>query len=106
MHGMGLPEGKYFYNEKEYESNSGAARYLDGILIGSTMSLLEIILKFRQFTGCTFEEAINSASRNPARLLGLNKGKIEKGKDADIIILDYDNSLFLTVVNGKVVYKK
>jgi N-acetylglucosamine-6-phosphate deacetylase len=70
------------------------------------MNLLEIVLKFKQFTDCTFEEAINSASKNPAKLLGMNKGEIEKGKDADIIILDNDYSLILTIVNGKVVYRK
>jgi N-acetylglucosamine-6-phosphate deacetylase len=106
MPGIGLPEGKYLYNNKEYESKAGAAKYLDGTLIGSTMNLLEIVLKFKQFTVCTFEEAINSASKNPAKLLGMNKGEIEKGKDADIIILDNDYSLILTIVNGKVVYRK
>jgi N-acetylglucosamine-6-phosphate deacetylase len=103
---IGLPEGRYIYNGREYESKGGAARYLDGTLIGSAMSLLEIVFKFKEFTGCTLEEAINSASKNPAKLLGLNKGDIEKGKDPDIIILDNDNSVFLTIVNGKVVYRK
>jgi N-acetylglucosamine-6-phosphate deacetylase len=103
---IGLPEGRYSYNGREYESKGGAARYLNGTLIGSAMSLLEIVFKFIEFTDCTLEEAINSASKNPATLLGLNKGDIEVGKDADIIILDKDNSLFLTVVNGRVIYKK
>jgi N-acetylglucosamine-6-phosphate deacetylase len=104
MHGIGFPEGKYIYNGREYESKGGAARYLDGTLIGSTMSLLEIVFKFKEFTGCSLENAINSASKNPANLLGLNKGEIEKGKDADIIILNNDNSLFAAIVNGKVTY--
>jgi len=103
---IGLPEGRYIYNGREYESKGGAARYLDGTLIGSAMSLLEVVFKFKEFTGCTLEEAINSASKNPAKLLGLNKGDIEKGKDADIIVLDNDNSVFLTIVNGRVVYRK
>jgi len=51
------------------------------------------------------EEAINSASKNPAKLLNLNKGIIETGKDADIIILNNDYSLFVTIVNGKIVFK-
>jgi len=103
---IGLPEGRYFYNGREYESKNGAARYLNGTLIGSAMSLLEIVFKFKEFTGCSLEEAINSASKNPAKLLNLNKGEILKGKDADIIILNEDNTLFLTIVNGKVVYRK
>lgn len=103
---IGLPEGNYFYNGREYESRNGAARYLDGTLIGSTTSLLNIVLKFKQFTGCSLEQAINTASLNPARLLGLNKGSLEKGKDADIIIIDEDYSVYSTVVNGRIVFRK
>jgi N-acetylglucosamine-6-phosphate deacetylase len=103
---MGLPEGRFFYNEREYETKSGAARYLDGTLIGSAMSLLEIVLKFKEFTGCSLKEAIDSASLNPARLLKLNKGSLEKGKDADLIILNEDYSVFAAIVNGKIVYKE
>jgi N-acetylglucosamine-6-phosphate deacetylase len=103
MSGIGLPEGKYFYNNREYESKDGIARYLDGTLIGTTMSLLQIVLNFKNFTGCTLEEAINSASKNPAKLLNLNKGEIEKGKDADIIILDKDYSVFITIIGGEII---
>jgi N-acetylglucosamine-6-phosphate deacetylase len=103
---IGLPEGRYFYNGREYESKSGAARYLNGTLIGSAMSLLEIIFKFKEFTGCTLEEAINSASKHPAKLLGLNKGEIAEGKDADLIIIDNNNSVYMTIIHGKVVYSK
>ena len=106
VQGIGLPEGRYFYNGREYESRNGAARYLDGTLIGSTTTLLNIVLKFMQFTGCTLEQAINSASLNPAKLLGLNKGELEKGKDADIIILDEDFSVFASIISGKLVYRK
>lgn len=103
---MGLPEGRFFYNEREYETKSGAARYLDGTLIGSAMSLLQIVLKFKEFTECSLKEAIDSASLNPARLLKLNKGSLEAGKDADIIILNEDYSVFASIVNGVVVYKE
>ncbi len=103
MNGIGMPEGKYFYNGKEYESKNGIAHYLDGTLIGTTMSLLQIVSNFKKFTGCTLEEAINSASKNPAKLFNLNKGKIEKGKDADIIILNNDFLNLITIIGGKVI---
>lgn len=104
VQGIGLPEGKYVYNGREYVSKNGVARYTDGTLIGSTMSLLEIVFKFKEFTGCSLEDAINSSSKNPADLLGLNKGEIKKDRDADIIILNNDNSLFTSIVMGKIVY--
>ncbi|RJP65691.1 MAG: N-acetylglucosamine-6-phosphate deacetylase [Ignavibacteriales bacterium] len=105
---IGLPEGNYVYNGREYTSKNGAARYLDGTLIGSAMSLANIALKFWKFTGCSFDEAINSASKNPAVLLGIydRKGSIDINKDADLIVFDKDYSIYATIIGGKVVYKK
>jgi N-acetylglucosamine-6-phosphate deacetylase len=105
---IGLPEGNYFYNGREYTSKNGAARYLDGTLIGSAMSLANIALKFWKFTGCSFDEAINSASKNPAVLLGIydKKGSIDINKDADLIVFDEDYSIYATIIGGKIVYKK
>ena len=36
------------------------------------------------------------ATVNGARALGLNTGKIEEGKDADILIVDTENTFFLS----------
>jgi N-acetylglucosamine-6-phosphate deacetylase len=103
---MGLPEGRYFYNGKEYESKAGAARYLDGTLIGSAMSLGEIAVKFMQFTGCSLPEAIDSVSMNPAKVLGLEnkKGKIAEGYDADLVLMNKDLKVVTTIVNGEIFY--
>jgi N-acetylglucosamine-6-phosphate deacetylase len=103
---MGLPEGRYFYNGKEYESKAGAARYLDGTLIGSATSLGEIAVKFMQFTGCSLTEAIDSVSLNPAKVLGLEnkKGKIAEGYDADLVLMNKDLKVVTTIVNGEIFY--
>lgn len=104
----GLPEGRYVYNGREYESKNGSARYSDGTLIGSTVSLVTIALRFMEFTGCTLETAINTVTKNPAELLGIfdKKGSIDMGKDADIVVLDNDYSVWATIINGKICYKK
>ncbi len=108
MHGIGLPDGRYIYNGREYESRNGAARYLDGTLIGSTMSLGNIAFKFMEFTGCGLEAAVNSVTKNPAALLKMNDriGSLETGKSADIVILNPDNSVYKTFVDGKIVFSK
>jgi len=104
VQGMGLPEGRYIYNEREYESKDGAARYLDGTLIGSTTSLADIALKFMQFTGCTFPEAVNTASLNPSKLLGIDdhKGRVKEGWDGDLVLMDAQYKVVNTVVGGEV----
>jgi N-acetylglucosamine-6-phosphate deacetylase len=45
-------------------------------------------------------------SRNPARLLGLNKGEIAPGRDADLIVLDADLELRYTIVAGQIIYQQ
>jgi len=108
LQAMGLPDGKYLYNGKEYLSSEGAARYLDGTLIGTTMGLGSIAMKFMEFTRCTFSEAIDTVTRIPAKVLGLerSKGSLAAGMDADIVILEQDGSVFATIVAGNVVYQK
>ena len=43
-------------------------------------------------------------SRNPAVLLGLNKGEIAAGRDADLVILDSNFDVLHTIVAGKVLF--
>lgn len=105
--GMGLPDGKYTYNNSEYTSINGLARYLDGTLIGSTMGLGKIAANYIKFTGASFREAIDCVTINPARILGIDKykGSIEVGKDADIVIIDENFNVKHSIVAGKTVYK-
>jgi N-acetylglucosamine-6-phosphate deacetylase len=61
------------------------------------------------FTGCSLESAINMATRNPARLIGLeNVGEIQEGKRADLILFSMDDhqmNIRQTILNGDVVYQ-
>ncbi|MFW5760671.1 MAG: amidohydrolase family protein, partial [Cyclobacteriaceae bacterium] len=105
--GMGLPDGTYTYNNREYTSINGLARYLDGTLIGSTMGLGKISANFIKFTGAGFREAIDCVSINPARILGIDKykGSIEAGKDADIVIIDENFNVKYTIISGRTIYQ-
>jgi N-acetylglucosamine-6-phosphate deacetylase len=50
---------------------------------------------------------LRMASYNPARVIGMEekKGSLEPGKDADIVLLDDELKVVLTMVGGKVVYQ-
>jgi len=101
---MGLKEGNYFYNGKEYTSKGGAAKYLDGTLIGSTTPLGKIAMKFREWTNCTLYEAVQTVSYYPAKVINLEnrKGKIAEGFDADLIITDKELNILHTIVGGRI----
>lgn len=106
MRAMGLPEGTYIYDGIEYVSKGGVARYYDGTLIGTTLGLNQIARRFLDFTGLPLHTVAKVASWNPASVLGLTgrKGSIEEGKDADMVILNRDFSVWKTIVGGKIVY--
>ncbi len=108
MQAVGLGNGKFTYNGIEYESKDGAARYKDGTLIGTALGLSQLLEKFIDFTGCPLNVAIKTVTQNPAKLLGLEdkKGTIAPGKDADLILLDDDHSVHMTIVAGKIVFRK
>jgi len=105
---IGLLEGRYEYNGEPYESKGGSAFYLDGTLIGTTLSLGQLVMKYRELTGCSLEEAINAGSLNPARVLGIDnkKGTIATGKDADLVLFNDDFSVWKTLVGGDIVYEE
>ena len=54
------------------------------------------------------EKAIDLATINPAKVLYVDKekGSIAVGKDADFAVIDKNLNVYMTVVNGKVVYEK
>ena len=108
MQAMGLPDGKYIYNGVEYESKDGAARYKDGTLIGTALGLSELVKRLIGFTGCGLDVAVRMVTENPAMVLGLadRKGSIAVGKDADLILLDEDLLVEVTIVGGKIVFGK
>ena len=63
--------------------------------------------------GMPVEEALEALTTLPAKFLGVDEfvGSIEKGKDADIIVLSgeplsVDTWVDMTVVNGEIVYEK
>lgn len=108
MQAIGLGDGKFVYNGVEYESKDGAARYADGTLIGTALGLSQLLRRLMTFTDCPLDAAIRTVTENPAKLLGLQnkKGGIDVGKDADLVIIDDDLSVYATIVAGRVVYRK
>lgn len=76
-------------------------------LAGSALTMNKAIKIFKDSTSCTLLEAINMGSLNPATLLNINnqKGSIEAGKDADLVITDKNFDVFMTIVEGQILYQ-
>ena len=81
------------------------ARLENGTLAGSVLQMHDALRRWRKATGCDFAEAVDAATRRPAKLLGLErKGRLIKGADADIVICDEAFRIRQTYVAGRQVY--
>ena len=76
----------------------------DMILAGSALSPIDGFRSTIRLFGKALATASRVWSRNPAALMGLNKGEIAVGRDADLIILDSQLALLYTIAAGRVVY--
>lgn len=107
MEAMGMPPGRYILGDHAVVVDESSARLEDGTLAGSILKMDEAIRNMMTFSGCTLAEAVQMASANPAKLLGLEgKGKIAPGFDADLVVLSTDYRVTHTLVNGKVVFER
>ncbi len=86
----------------------GAPRLEDGTLAGSVLGIDQAIKNMQVFTQMPLEDLIYLSSINPAKILKIfeQKGSIALGKDADLVVLDENYSVVLTICQGKIVFRK
>lgn len=104
----GLPDGKYTLGVNDVEVIDGDARLPGGgPRAGSTLTAVSALKNLVKFTGRSVEELIPLLTLNPATLLHMEdrKGSIAVGKDADLVILEENLDVAVTIVRGKKVYQ-
>jgi len=106
MRAAGLPDGQYELGGQPITVSGGVARTPSGALAGSTATLDAVLRNAMAFAGLTLSEALPMATSAPAEAMGLagRKGVLAPGADADIILLDAECRVRLTIVAGRVVY--
>jgi len=74
-----------------------------GDLAGSRLNMAGAARNFRAFSGCTLPELFRMTSLNAARVLGLDGrvGSLERGKQANLIVLNDDFSVAHTFLQGR-----
>ena len=85
----GMPDGQYTLGGQDIFLRDGIARLEDGTIAGSAATLWQCLQNAVRF-GIPTEEAILSATLNPARQLGCadRVGSIAVGKQADFVVCD------------------
>lgn len=86
---------------------NGEARLADGTLAGSVLRMNDAIKNMVTKCGVDFCTAVDFASANPARNLGIfdKIGSIEEGKNASFAVLDKDFNVLMTIRDGEIIYK-
>ena len=104
----GLPEGDYILDERSVQVQNGAVRLPDGTLAGSVLTMERALQNICTATGRSLEEMWVTSSLNAARAIGVSsqKGSLEVGKDADLVLFDESFNVKLTVVKGEIVFSK
>lgn len=106
MEAAGLPDGIYHLLGVKVYVSDGKATQEDGTIAGSTVLLNQCVRNMNQTVDVPLLDAVKMATINPARVIGEGdqRGSIEVGKVADLIVVDEDLNIHLTMVNGKIVY--
>jgi N-acetylglucosamine-6-phosphate deacetylase len=105
----GQPDGTYDFSDQKVLVRDGRAYLADSpeTLAGSVLTLDEAVRTMVRQVGASLEQAAQMASLNAARVLGwkYRRGILAVGKDADLVVLDSDLQVKMTVKAGRIVYK-
>ncbi len=103
MSAAGMPDGTYSLGEFLVDVANGKATS-NGVLAGSVLTLDRAVRNFAEFTGAPLAQITNLATRNPARMTGLENevGTLAVGRRADITVLDAQGAVQATILNGEV----
>jgi N-acetylglucosamine-6-phosphate deacetylase len=98
----GMPDGRYQLGTLEVELKDGRCTR-NGTLAGSTLTMDCAVRNVMKFAGLDLQQAVRAASLNPAKAVGINKGTIEAGADADFVVLTPSGEVRAAVIKGVVV---
>ena len=108
MRAAGMPNGEYDLGGLPVVVADGAARLKEGgALAGSTLQLATAFKNVVEVTGLPLSQAVKATSLSAAMSLKLfDRGRIEPGYLADIVMLDDDFTVCRAMVGGCVRYAK
>lgn len=91
-------------NDPNYVIENGVCKWADRQTLAGSIATADVLVQTMvKKAGIPLEDAVRMASETPARLTGIadSKGTLEKGKDADIVILDNDVNVRCVFTKGK-----
>jgi N-acetylglucosamine-6-phosphate deacetylase len=103
MSAAGMADGPYKLGGMDVEVKDGRVTR-DGSLAGSVLTLDRAVRNVMDFAGWDLQKAVRVASLNPANVSGAEeKGRIQLGADADILVLTENGDVRATMVGGQMI---
>ncbi|HZI59788.1 MAG TPA: N-acetylglucosamine-6-phosphate deacetylase [Pyrinomonadaceae bacterium] len=102
----GKGDGDYRIWGETISVKDGRTSNAAGSIAGSVITMLDAV-RLMHSLEVSYVQLAQIASLNPARLLGLDHecGSIEVGKRADLVALDEDGNVKLTLIGGQVAFR-
>ena len=102
----GMGDGEYKIWGETIEVKNGRTSNSHGNIAGSAISMLDAVRMMMSLEVSEIEIA-QMAATNPARLLRIDHdcGSIEEGKRADLVALDQQRNVRLTIIGGRVAFQ-
>ena len=93
-------------DDRSVRIQEGAVRLADGTLAGSVLTMERALQNVCAATGRPLTETWMMSSLNAARTIGVSaqKGSLEVSKDADLVLLDEEFNVRLTIARGEIVF--
>jgi len=100
----GMGDGEYDIWGETITVKDGRTSNARGTIAGSVITMLDAV-RLMLSLGASEVEVARMAATNPARLLGIDQecGSIEEGKRADLVGLDADRNVVVTMIGGEIV---
>ena len=96
----GMPDGRYRLGSFEVEVKDGKC-LAGGKLAGSVLTMDRAVRNVMQFARWDLQQALRTASLNPARVARLtDRGELKKGAPADLVVLGHAGEVRRTIIGG------
>lgn len=107
MRATGMSDGDYQLGKLKVHVQDHIVWTEDGSLAGSTLTIDRAVSNLADYANISFAQAWLHGSFYPAKALGIDDtlGSIAPNKLANLVLLNDNNQIVATIINGHVVYK-